>query len=217
MFKGIIFDLDGTILYTIEDIHDSLNMALAEYSLEPMTLEKTRQGVGSGFRKLIDAAVPADLDEETRKAVGDTYLGIYSENCANKTKPYDGIPELLKQFQKDGIRLAINSNKSTPNSAKLMKINFPDITFTAVVGARADLPRKPDPAGVYEILKLMDLKPEEVLYVGDSDTDILTAKNAGLKSAGCLWGYRDEKVLKEAGADYLISAPEELAGVVYDQ
>ena len=120
------------------------------------------------------------------------------------------MKEVLKILQKNGIQLAINSNKSDNTTKILIGKCFPDISFTEVMGAREDIPRKPDPTGAQMILDLMKISKEEALYVGDSDTDMLTGKNAGIRTAGCLWGYRDLKTLKESGADIILSRPEEL-------
>ncbi len=210
MIKGIIFDLDGTTLYTLPDLHHSVNLTMHHFGFPEKTAEEVRAGVGYGFQRLIDAIVPEGTDEEKRKEVGEYYRDTYRENCCINTVPYEGMTEVLKILQEKGVQLAVNSNKSDNTTKLLIARCFPDITFTEVMGAREGLPHKPDPTGVKQILDLMKITNEEVLYVGDGDTDMLTAKNAGIKAVGCLWGYRDLETLLDSGADIILSRPEEL-------
>ena len=210
MIKGVIFDLDGTTLYTLPDLHRSVNLTMEHFGFPLRTPEEVRAGVGNGFQKLINRIVPEDTTEEKKREVGVYYRDIYRENCCNETVPYEGMSEVLKTLQEKGIQLAINSNKSDNSTKLLISKCFPDIRFTEVMGAREDLPHKPDPTGVQQILDLMGINKEEALYVGDSETDMKTAKNAGIKAIGCLWGFRDLKTLQESGADIILSRPEEL-------
>ena len=210
MIKGVIFDLDGTTLYTLPDLHRSVNLTMEHFGFPLRTAEDVKMGVGNGFQKLINRIVPEGTTEEKKREVGIYYRDTYRENCCIETVPYEGMNEVLKTLQEKGIQLAINSNKSDNTTKILISRCFPDIVFTEVMGAREGVPRKPDPTGVLQILDLMQISREEALYVGDSDTDMLTAKNAGIKAVGCLWGYRDLKTLQESGADILLSRPEEL-------
>ena len=210
MIKGIIFDLDGTTLYTLPDLHHSVNLTMHHFGFPEKTAEEVRAGVGYGFQRLIDAIVPEGTDEEKRKEVGEYYRDTYRENCCIDTVPYEGMTEVLKILQEKGVQLAVNSNKSDNTTKLLIARCFPDITFTEVMGAREGLSHKPDPTGVKQILDLMKITNEEALYVGDGDTDMLTAKNAGIKAVGCLWGYRDLETLLDSGADIILSRPEEL-------
>ena len=210
MIRGIIFDLDGTSINTLEDLHNAVNLTMAEYGYPLKSIDDVRMGIGQGFRKLMDAVLPAGVDEEQKAAVGSRYMEIYSENYDLYSKPYPGFSELLKELQERGIKLAINSNKGDRLTRTLISQCFPDIEFTAVCGERENIPRKPDPYAANEIIEQMGLKKEEVLYVGDSNTDIATGKNAGVKTVGCLWGFRDYETLKQAGADKIISEPKEL-------
>ena len=210
MIKGIIFDLDGTTLYTLIDLRNALNYSLKHFNLPERSLDEVRLGVGTGFRNLIKYSVPSKTDEQTKIEIGDLYLKTYSENYDIETRPYSNIPTLLKILQNKGIKLAINSNKSNLNTNKLINKHFPDINFIAVFGAREGVKNKPDPESANEIIKLMDLNKDEVLYVGDSETDIQTGKNASVKTVGCLWGYRDLNTLKKINADYIIKDPLDL-------
>ncbi len=210
MIKGIIFDVDGTTLDTLDDIYESFNKALELFHMPLQTKDQVRMGVGRGFKVLIDKCTPEGTDEKTKEEFLPVYSGIYAENYKNKTLPYEGIPELLKALHEKGIRLAINSNKGDAYVKGLIEKNFPDIPFTEVMGAREGIAHKPDPQGTDMIIDEMGLNKEEILYIGDSDVDIMTARNAGVKSIGCLWGFRDEETLKNAGADIIVSRPEEI-------
>ena len=210
MIKGIIFDLDGTTIYTIEDLTDAVNLTLKEFSFPSRSLDEVRNGIGNGFRRLIKAIVPEGTDEETEIRVGDRYRQIYAEVFRNKSRAYDGMNEVMKELSDKGIKLAVNSNKGDKLTKELIYNCYPDIEFVAVYGAREGIAHKPDPTTANEIASTMNLNNEEVMYVGDSDVDIKTAKNAHMVSVGCLWGYRDLDNLRDAGADYIISRPEEL-------
>ena len=210
MIKGVIFDLDGTTLYTLPDLHHSVNLTMRHFGFPERTAEEVKVNVGNGFQRLINAIVPEGTDEAKRKEVGEYYRDIYRENCCIDTVPYEGMNEVLKTLQEQGIQLAVNSNKSDYATKLLIAKCFPDIAFTEVMGAREGLPHKPDPTGARQILDLMKIGKEEALYVGDSDTDMLTAKNAGIKAVGCLWGYRDLETLLNGGADIVLSRPKEL-------
>ena len=210
MIRGIIFDVDRTTLDTLDDIYESFNKALELFHMPLQTKDQVRMGVGRGFKVLIDKCTPEGTDEKTKEEFLPVYSGIYAENYKNKTLPYEGIPELLKALHEKGILLAINSNKGDAYVKGLIEKNFPDIPFTEVMGAREEIAHKPDPQGTDMIIDEMGLNKEEILYIGDSDVDIATAKNAGVKSIGCLWGFRDEETLKNAGADIIVSRPEEI-------
>ena len=210
MIKGMILDLDGTTLDTLNDLYESFNKALKQFDLPAKTKEEIRMGVGSGAKVLIERCTPEGTDNKTREEMGKAYWKIYSENYLNTTVPYEGMHEVLRTLQDKGIKLAINSNKGDGVVKNLIAKNFPDIDFVEVMGEREGIVHKPDPQGPLMILDKMGLKNEEVVYVGDSDVDIYTAKNSGFRSIGCLWGFRDEKTLKEAGADLIVSKPEEI-------
>ena len=210
MIKGIIFDLDGTTLSTIEDITDSLNDALNEYGIEVKSTQEAMKNVGSGYLKLVQAFAPDSFSQEKVKEMADRYRDIYAQNYSNKTRPYPGIVELLEKLQKKGIQLAVNSNKSDSSTKGLINKYFPGITFVEVFGAREGVKHKPDPQAANEIAQLMGLNKDEILYIGDSETDIQTAKNAGMKSVGCLWGYRDRETLENSKADIIVEKAEEI-------
>ena len=210
MIRGIIFDLDGTLLNTLEDLTDAVNVAMREFGFPEKTIEDVRLGIGRGFRKLMEAVVPKEADDKTRETVGNRFIEYYSANYKHKTRPYEGINEVLEILQEKGIKLAVNSNKGDSVTKELIAESFPKISFVAVFGERAGVPHKPDPGTANEIIGLMGLTKEEVLYIGDSDTDITTGINAGTRTAGCLWGFRDYETLAGVGADYILKEPKEI-------
>ena len=214
MIKGMIFDLDGTTIYTLDDIADSFNTALKEFGFPERSKEDVRMGVGQGFRMLVNNLVPKDISDELKEKVANFYKQVYAQNYWKKTKAYDGMYETVKELQNKGIKLAVNSNKSDEFTKDLIARNFPGIEFVAVYGSREGVPHKPDPQAANEIAKLMDLASEEIAYVGDSDIDMKTGRNAGMKTVGCLWGYRDKDNLLNGGADELIERPEQLLDII---
>ena len=201
MIKGMIFDLDGTLIHTLPDIRYALNETLCRFGFPQRTYDEVRLGVGHGFRHLIDCSVPEGTSEEIRQEVATLYRQTYQENCCRSSQPFEGVKEMLEELQKEGVKLAVNSNKGNDLSRKLIDLNFPGIEWTAVYGAREGIPHKPDPAAALQIMEQMDLKETEMAYIGDSDTDMETGKNAGFHTIGCLWGYRDRENLRAAGAE----------------
>ena len=209
--KAIIFDLDGTLLDTIDDIADSMNIVLEKYGLPAQKVEDYNYFVGDGAVVLAERSAPnAHTANVTASQLADEYRAIYYAKQADKTVPYDGMPELLSALVERGIKLAVLTNKAHPAALEVMSHFFPTIHFDAIIGARPEYPLKPNPAGVHEILNFLKLSPEEVLYVGDTDTDMQTAVAAGLKSVGVLWGFRNEKELLDNGADIIVTHPLEI-------
>ena len=210
MIKGIIFDLDGTLLNTLYDIQDSLNVVFNNHNLKTRTYDEVRLAVGKGSRNLIKDSLQKNVDDNTIDELLEEYIKVYGKGYNIKTKPYDDIKELLNEIEKRNIVIAVNSNKPDAFTKDLIKTHFPKNKFVSVIGSRANVPNKPDPYSTNEIISLMKLNKDEVLYVGDSESDIKTAKNVKIKSVGCLWGFRDFKTLKDVGADIIISNPKEL-------
>ena len=210
MIKGIIFDLDGTILSTLYDIQESVNIVLKNHGYNLRSYEEIRNAIGRGSRCLIQDSLPTGISEEEIDKYTSEYIDVYGCHYNVKTKPYEGIEQLFNKLEEKNILIAVNSNKPDKYSKNLVSCHFPGNNFIDVIGHREDHPYKPDPSAVYEIIDKMKLNKSEVLYVGDSDKDVETAKNAGIKIVGCLWGFRDLKTLTNAGADYIISKPEEL-------
>ncbi|MBQ6215773.1 MAG: HAD family hydrolase [Erysipelotrichaceae bacterium] len=161
MIKGIIFDLDGTTLNTLKDIHESFNKAFKEYGLEEKSLDEVRMGVGNGFRVLTKKLIPQDIQEELVEEIALYYQKTYAQNYYKNTRPYAGVSKLLSELQKQGVVLAVHSNKSDVFVKDLIARNFPEIRFTEVCGSLDGVALKPDPEGVYRILKLMGLSKKK--------------------------------------------------------
>ena len=206
--KAVIFDLDGTLLNTIDDIADSMNSALAKRGLPPHSVDEYKQYVGDGAANLVRrSAADAGLAEGALVQLEAEYKAEYQTRKTYKTKPYTGIPDLLSALAERNVKIAVLSNKPHVDTLDVMAYFFPDTSFGALIGHRPGHPVKPDPSGAFEILDILGLPPEEVLYVGDSGTDMQTATAAGLKSVGALWGFRDKKELVDNGAGILAEQP----------
>lgn len=214
MIKGIIFDLDGTILNTLLDMYECINKMLSDYDFKNKTIDDVRLGVGRGYRVLVENVLPKGSSEKLVDEALEKYKSYYSKGYNNKTKPYDGMVELMNILQEKGYLLAVNSNKGDDITKELININYPNIKFVDVIGSRKDIPNKPDPYSANEIIKKMGLLKEEVIYVGDSESDIQTGHNAHLKVVGCSYGFRDKQTLIENGADIIIDTPLDLLKVL---
>lgn len=209
MIKAILFDLDGTLLDTLEDLTDSVNYILHKHGMPERTLDEIRSFIGNGVPTLIARSVPCDTDSETVKICIDGMMKYYKDHADIKTKPYDGIMELLDNLKKQNIMIAVVTNKAEEAAKILCKAKFGDV-LDLVIGDNGKDKLKPAPDNVFRALNDLNLEKEDVLYVGDSDVDMITAKNAQLESVGVTWGFRDEDVLRKNGADHIINAPLEL-------
>lgn len=212
--KAVIFDLDGTLLDTLEDLAASVNSSLAANGYLVHKVEEYKNFVGNGVYELIRLSLPsgAASDENIKRCVA-SMREEYSRRWDCKTRPYDGIQELLACLSDKEIKMAVLSNKPDDFTKKIVERYFPDIPFAAVFGQRPSVPRKPDPAGAFEIADMLGLAPEEFLYLGDSGTDMMTANAAGMYAVGALWGFREAGELRESGAMALIDHPDELLSI----
>lgn len=209
MIDTVIFDLDGTLLNTLEDLTDSTNYALAEFGLRTRTIEEVRSFVGNGVDLLIKKAVDGALAEETEAECLALFKQHYSQNMNNKTRPYDGILELIKSLLEQKYRIAIVSNKFDMAVKELNDMYFEGL-FPVAIGASETVAKKPEPDAVFEAIKQLRTSREHAIYVGDSDVDVMTAKNSGLPFVGVTWGFRDEALLRKMGAKHLIHEPKQL-------
>lgn len=209
MIKAVIFDLDGTLLDTLEDLTDSVNYILWKHGMPERTLQEIRSFIGNGVPTLIARSVPENTDKETVRICVSEMMEYYKDHAEIKTKPYDGITELLHELDKKNIASAVVTNKAEEAAKILCKAKFGDV-FKCIIGDNGKDKLKPAPDNVFRALKELDLEKDEVLYVGDSDVDMVTAANAGLPSVGVTWGFRDENVLKNSGANHIIYNPLEL-------
>lgn len=208
-----IFDLDGTILNTLEDLADSTNYALKTCGYPERTMDEVRQFVGNGIRKLMERAVPEETPVEEIDRVHETFTAHYKVHCADKTRPYDGIMELLQNLKKDGCKLAVVSNKADYGVQELCKQYFDGI-FDFAVGEREGIRKKPAPDSVNEVLKTLGCSRDRAVYIGDSDVDIQTAANAQMDHIIVEWGFRDVPFLIAKGAKVLVEKPEEILEIV---
>ena len=208
MKTGILFDLDGTLLATLEDLKDATNYALSCYGCPPRSLEEVRRFVGTGARELIVKALPGKENDPPVDAVLETYRTYYAAHCQVKTKPYDGILDALAELGKD-YPIAVVSNKPYAAVKILCRDYFGEIYAR---GDDVDCPRKPAPDMVYKAMEAIGV--DSCIYVGDSEPDVTTAKNAGCKCLSVLWGFRDEECLRQAGAAYFCHDPKDLPAIL---
>jgi phosphoglycolate phosphatase len=210
--RAAIFDLDGTLLDTIEDLTDSMNAALAAFGFPGKTVGECKNLVGDGLATFIHRALPEDRrDDPTFTArLTSAMRTEYKERCMIKTKPYPGVVEMLKALHARGIPLSILSNKPHAATVDVVGRYFPGFPFRFVFGAREGVPVKPDPTGALEIVAALGLRPEEVLYLGDTNTDMQTAVAAGLFAVGALWGFRTAIELTANGAQALAAHPADI-------
>lgn len=203
-----IFDLDGTLLDTIGDLAAACNAALARHDLPQHTYADYCGFVGNGILRLVERALPEALrTPETIARVRADFLDCYLAAIDTHTRPYPGIPELLAALAARGVQLAVASNKFQAGTETLIRRFFPAHDFASVLGQRPGVPLKPDPAVIREILATTHTPPEEVLYIGDSGIDIETARAAGVRSVGVMWGFRSREELQQAGAGHLVDTP----------
>ena len=207
-YKSVIFDLDGTLLNTLEDIADSLNRVLRERGLGTHPTEAYRYLVGSGARELMVRALPpGKRDRELIAECVEAFTVEYRRNWNVRTRPYDGVLELLDSLFERGIRIAILSNKPHEFTKLCVRQYFSGYDFAAVMGEGEGIPLKPDPTGALEIARRLSIPPGEFIFVGDTGTDMETAVRAGMFPLGVLWGFRPEKELVESGAADTIAHP----------
>ena len=210
-FKAVLFDLDGTLLDTLQDLADSLNAILEAHQMEIVGLDDYRNFVGKGLSELIKCVLPKDkisseLIEEFLAAMKIEYAKRWSIN----TKPYPGIPELLDELQRNNIPITVLSNKADNFTKIIVETLLPNWNFAIVKGLTDDFPAKPDPASALQIACDLKIQPQEFLYLGDTDIDMQTANSAGMYAVGVLWGFRTAEELKANGAKILIESPLEL-------
>jgi phosphoglycolate phosphatase len=211
MKKLIIFDLDGTLLNTIDDLAAATNHALTEHGYPAHPVEAYNLFVGNGINKLFERALPEEArTPENILRIRTSFLPFYEAHKLDLTCPYDGIPELLRSLTKNNIQLAVASNKYQLATEHMVKYYFPDIPFVAVFGQREHVPIKPDPTVIKDILNLAKLNKENTLFVGDSGVDMLTAKRAHITAVGVTWGFRTEDELRTFEPDYIVAKPDEV-------
>lgn len=207
----VIFDLDGTLLNTLDDLADSTNLALAEFGYPPKSIAEIKQYVGNGVAKLIERAIPNGKDNIHYNTCLKIFKIIYAQNMYNKTAPYNGIINLLIELKEKNYKIAVVSNKFDLAVKELCQKYFPNLIDIAIgENEAAGINKKPAPDTVNLVLKQLELTPNQAIYVGDSDVDILTAKNSNMPCISVTWGFRDIQFLKEHNANIIINDPKEI-------
>lgn len=210
-YEAVIFDLDGTLLDTLEDLGDATNTVLARFGFPMHTIASYRRMVGWGIRVLVTKALPeASRDEQIVERMTGEVDAYLRENPVTKTHPYPGIPELLTRLESAGVKMGIVTNKPDALTQLVVERLLGSHRFVGVHGQRSDLPRKPDPTTTLALCGRMGSTPAATIFLGDSEVDMQTARAAGMAAIGAEWGFRSAEVLHEAGADRIISAPGEL-------
>ncbi len=214
-FKAVIFDLDGTLLDTLEDLAHSMNRVLERHGFSPHPVENYRYFVGDGAQVLAKRVLPEDFrDKDIFEKILKEFLEDYSRNWAENTRPYPGIEDMLWAIQEKGLKMAVLSNKPHDFTKLCVEKFLGNWEFQKVLGERPGIPRKPDPTGAKRILDYLEVSPEKCLYLGDTSIDMKTANAASCFPVGCLWGFRDRKELEEARAKRLIANPLDLLEII---
>lgn len=208
-YKFAIFDMDGTILDTLEDLADSTNYALKCHGFPERSIDEVRKFVGNGIGKLIERAVPENTSREKTAQVLDTFMPYYGEHSAIKTKPYDGIIETIQKLKENGVRTAVVSNKADFAVQTLCEDYFPGV-FDYALGEKQGLKRKPAPDMVEEALRQLGAEKKDSVYIGDSEVDFATAKNSGLDVIMVGWGFREKEFILSQGAEFVVDEKSEL-------
>ena len=218
MVNTVLFDMDGTLLNTLQDIHTSVIYALEKNALPPVTLDETREAAGYGSIVLIEEVTKHKLETGSTQftRVFDDFSNHYQAHCNDTTQPYPEIMELLAGLKARGVKMAVVSNKIHHETEALRKLWFADF-ITHAVGRTEGVPPKPDPHMAFQALDALGSSPQDALFVGDSQPDVQTGKNAGCSCVGCTWGFRSRQILESERADYIIDSPLELLGIIDEE
>jgi phosphoglycolate phosphatase len=214
LIKLCVFDLDGTLVNSLEDLAHSTNYALQNQGFPIREVEEYRDFLGEGLHGLLQCAAGENFTEEIGLCLVDDFNAYYSAHYADNTLPYDGMPDLLNDLQARDIMLAVLSNKPDNFAKNIVQKMYPRAAFAMVQGKTDKFPQKPDPASLINILAELNILTAETLYIGDSNIDVFTAHRAGVKVAGVAWGFRGKYELVEAGADYIVESPPEILQLV---
>jgi phosphoglycolate phosphatase len=214
-YRAVIFDLDGTLLDTLQDLAGSMNKVLQQMGFPEHPTAAYKYFVGDGMVNLARRALPAaDRREEIIARAAEALRAEYGRRWQEQSKPYPGSPEMLERLHRQGIKLAVLTNKAEELAIPMAAAYFPEITFAAVMGAQPNRPLKPDPAGAMMLSRNLALPPAAIVFVGDSGNDMRTAAAAGMYAAGALWGFRTAAELRQSGAKILLERPEDLLGLI---
>lgn len=216
MIKLVVFDLDGTLADTLKDLGTAMNAALATENLPGYPMEDYRHFVGNGIDNLVKVTMADGYTPDGAQRVKAAFYSYYANHCIDYTTAYDGVGELLGKLERGGIMTAVLSNKPDRFVPQILSTLYPDHRFTYAWGQREQFPRKPSPESLLHMIALCGCEKSDVLYVGDSDVDVIFAHNAGVKVCGVSWGFRGAEELISAGADYIVDSAEELYNRITD-
>ena len=218
MIKACIFDLDGTLTNTLDSLVYSTNETLKEMKLPQISKEQCRLFVGNGARVQMEKALGSSGSENLDRIeeAMQIYGRIFDANCTYHVVPYEGITEMLESMKNRGLKLAVLSNKPHKQAVHVVETIFGKETFQWIQGQIDTVPRKPDPTAVLQIAEKLGATPEETLYIGDSEVDVATGKNAQMHTVGVTWGFRGKEVLEDAGAELIVDSPEEIMNMIED-
>jgi phosphoglycolate phosphatase len=215
-YSAAIFDMDGTILNTLDDLADAANYALSANGMPVRTTDEVRCFVGNGVRKLIERAVPAGTDVSGIDKVYADFSSYYAGHCADRTQPYEGIKEMLAVIRSAGMKTAVVSNKDDYAVQTLARVYFPAL-FDAVAGVHEGIKKKPAPDTVFEVMKRLDVTKEQCMYIGDSEVDIQTSQNVGIPCISVSWGFKGRDFLEEHGAYMIVDMVSELTDLLLSE
>ena len=213
MYKLAIFDLDGTLLDTLSDLHSSVNFALRKFGFPERTLDEVRSFIGNGVVKLMERSTPDGIDEETQLRCLDIFRKYYLQHMSDSTAPYEGTSELLKNLRGEGVKIAVVSNKLHPAVEDLCESYFSGLIDKAV-GVSVEEERKPSPVNVLRTAEYFGAELKDCIYIGDSEVDVQTAHNAEVKCIGITWGFRDRDCLMANGCDIIADSAEEVKEII---
>ena len=216
MYQAVIFDMDGTILDTLDDLTHSTNYILNKYHYPLRSRDEVRQFVGNGIYRLVERAVPEGTSLQQIDQLFDEFKEHYQLHCHENTRPYEGILELIKELKEADIKVAVVSNKAHEAVVSLSEEYFEGL-FDASIGEREGIRRKPSPDSINEVLNKLNIDREYAIYVGDSEVDIETAKNANMECICVSWGFRDYEQLIDSGASIIVSNTDELEALILDR
>jgi phosphoglycolate phosphatase len=208
-YETLVFDLDGTLIDTLDDLMDSVNFALDKFGFPSRNLDEIRSFVGNGVKRLVYLSVPDGTDEATSEKCLEIFKEHYKGNSQNKTAPYAGIQDMLSNVKAAGFKTAVVTNKIQDAAIEIIRNFFGD-KIDVIIGQIDGVAQKPQPDGIYYALEKLCVSKENAVYVGDSEVDCLTARNAGIPCIGVSWGFRERSVLEENGATAVVDCPENL-------
>jgi phosphoglycolate phosphatase len=213
-FQAAMFDLDGTLINSLEDIAVAMNRVLRDHGYAVHAIDDYRMFVGNGVVRLVERTLPAGVGDEVRRQCADDFRTVYRDACNIKTRVYDGVPALLRSLMDRGIALAVLSNKPHPFTVACVEEYLGSYQFAAVLGQRDGVPHKPDPSGALSIANQLSLDPSQFFFLGDTCVDMQTACNAGMFPVGACWGFRHRQELLDAGAARLVEKPEQVLAIL---